>query len=187
MAKYKDVTMGQVEACINRIGGMDDFLKFIGGKGVIVLTILRVLDEYFKVEAQPAVTTSKEYFERFGPIKMSEDFLAQFIGLEVPETPEVYVTTHELRVMADAEPIFAELGCFAGIAISQFGALLETMKREGFVTHVKGKDGNMWEVQAGWNEEKQYRYIHAEKIGEYHLSVWLPGLTVVSKHRRWRG
>lgn len=142
MAKYNDVTMGQVEACINRIGGMDAFLKFIGGKGVIVFTILHVLNKFFKVEAQPAVTTSKEYFEKCGPVRyMDDDFQTQFIGLEVPETPEVYVTTYELKQLADAEPIFAELGSFAGIAISQFGALLGKMKGKGFATHIQGKDG----------------------------------------------
>lgn len=36
MAKFNDVTVGQMEACINRLGGMQKFLEFIGGKGQIV-------------------------------------------------------------------------------------------------------------------------------------------------------
>ncbi len=186
MAKYNDVTMGQIEACINRIGGMDDFLKFIGGQGVIVFTILRLLDKFFEVEAQPAVTTSKEYFEKCGPIRrMSEDFQAQFLGLEVPDTPEVYVTTYELKLLADAEPIFAELEGFAGISISQFGALLGKMKGKTFVTHVQGNNGKKWEAVALWDEHKRDWQLHAEEIGVYHQCSWNPGVIIVSKHNRW--
>ena len=36
MAKFNDVTVGQMEACINRMGGMQKFLDFIGGKGEVV-------------------------------------------------------------------------------------------------------------------------------------------------------
>lgn len=36
MAKFNDVTIGQVEACINRMGGMENFSRFIAGQGKIV-------------------------------------------------------------------------------------------------------------------------------------------------------
>ncbi len=36
MAKFNNVTVGQMEACINRMGGVQQFLDFIGGKGQIV-------------------------------------------------------------------------------------------------------------------------------------------------------
>jgi hypothetical protein len=36
MAKYDDVTVEQIEACINRMGGWNNFLSFIGGNGRIV-------------------------------------------------------------------------------------------------------------------------------------------------------
>lgn len=43
MAKFNDVTVGQMEACINRLGGMQQFLDFIGGKGQIMWqTVYRI-------------------------------------------------------------------------------------------------------------------------------------------------
>jgi hypothetical protein len=39
MAKYPDVTAGQTEACINRMGGWDNFLRYIGGQGRVVFPL----------------------------------------------------------------------------------------------------------------------------------------------------
>lgn len=43
MAKFNDVTVGQMEACINRLGGMQHFLEFIGGKGEVVWQTIATL------------------------------------------------------------------------------------------------------------------------------------------------
>ncbi len=49
--KYPKVTAGQTEACINRMGGWSNFLRYIGGQGKIVFnTILSIRGCYFSPE-----------------------------------------------------------------------------------------------------------------------------------------
>jgi len=51
MAKYPDVTAGQTEACINRMGGWENFLRFIGGQGEVVFKVVEKVEQlktYFK-------------------------------------------------------------------------------------------------------------------------------------------
>lgn len=53
MAKFNDVTVGQIEACINRMGGMPQFLDWIAGKGQIVWQTIATLYSVVVDYSQP--------------------------------------------------------------------------------------------------------------------------------------
>lgn len=62
MAKYPDVTAGQTEACINRIGGWPDFLRFIGGEGRVVFETLPTAIEPLKEKIKEVIVYLRMLF-----------------------------------------------------------------------------------------------------------------------------
>ena len=150
MAKYSDLTVGQSEACINRMGGWDNFLRFIGGQGKVVFETILTLLRTVRIAAQPAVTTSEDYFKEAGVVVMWDNFKAQFLGLEVPATDEVELAVRKLEEGSLDAPILAELGEKAETSVSQFKAFLAENRKsqEWFIFYLRGKDGNLWAVHA---------------------------------------
>ena len=153
MAKYSDLTVGQSEACINRMGGWDNFLRFIGGQGKVVFETILTLLRTVRIAAQPAVTTSEDYFKEAGVVVMWDNFKAQFLGLEVPATDEVELAVRKLEEGSLDAPILAELGEKAETSVSQFKAFLAANRKsqEWFIFYLRGKDGNLCAVYASWD------------------------------------
>ena len=174
MAKYPDVTSGQTEACINRMGGWDNFIRFIGGQGKVIFESILTLLRTMRVAAQPAATTSKEYFAEAGVVSVGSNFEGQFYGLEVPATEEVELAVRKLEEASLDAPIMAELGDKTETGVSQFRAFLAANRKssEWFIFYLRGKDGNLWAVNAywhtdygGWHVSREY-----EKKSMRHLS-----------------
>ncbi|TSC90700.1 MAG: hypothetical protein G01um10142_295 [Parcubacteria group bacterium Gr01-1014_2] len=179
MAKYNDITAGQTEACINRIGGLDNFLRFIGGQGRIVFETILTFLRAVRMPAQPAVTTSEEYFNEAGVVWMGGNFNAQLLGLEVVATEDAELAIRKLEEASLDAPILAELGDKAEISVSQFRAFLAENResREWFIFYLKGKDGNLWAVRASWLDDGWY--VHANSVE--HPYEWDRGHRVLSR------
>lgn len=168
MAKYPDVTAGQTEACINRMGGWDNFLRFIGGQGKIVfdpnplLTLLRTVE----IPAQPKLVTSKEYFEEAGVRWMGNNFHAQFLGLEVPATGPSTLKVEKLEKDSLDTEILAKLGDKAEISIQEFKTFLATNRESSgwFIFYLRGKDGNLWAVGVHWRAGYGGWYVSAFSV-----------------------
>ena len=167
MAKYSDLTVGQSEACINRMGGWDNFLRFIGGQGKVVFETILTLLRTVRIAAQPAVTTSEDYFKEAGVVVMWDNFKAQFLGLEVPATDEVELAVRKLEEGSLDAPILAELGEKAETSVSQFKAFLAANRKsqEWFIFYLRGKDGNLWAVHARWRSALGGWFVHACRVG----------------------
>jgi len=167
MAKYSNVTAGQTEACINRMGGWENFLRFIGGQGRIVFETILTLIRTVVVFSKPAVTTSKEYFKEAGVRWMGKNFETQFLGLEVEATEEVELAVRKLEQASLDAPILAELGGKAELTVSQFQTFLAANRgsSEWFVFYLKGKDGNLWAVDALWSADDVGWSVNANSVG----------------------
>ncbi|MBI1974677.1 MAG: hypothetical protein HYS51_02440 [Candidatus Zambryskibacteria bacterium] len=182
MAKYADVSAGQTEACINRMGGWDNFLRFIGGQGKVVFETILTFLRTFSIAAQPAITTSKEYFEEAGVKWTGDNFKAQFLGLEVPETAETELAIHKLEQASLDAPILAERGDKAETAVSQFKVFLAKNRKssEWFIFYLRGRDGNLWAVHAYWDTGDGGWDVRAHSV-TYPYS-WDAGRRVVSRN-----
>ncbi len=182
MAKYNDVTHGQTEACINRMGGWDNFLRFIGGSGRIVFDTILTLIREVRLGAQQAVTTSKKFWEDAGVKWMGENFEAQFIGLDVPATPATDLCVRKLEQNSLDALIIAELGGEekAETSISHFKDFLSKNRKstEWFIFYLKGKDGNLWAVNAPWDSGRDGWYVYAYSVTD--PRSWGAGRQVVS-------
>jgi hypothetical protein len=152
MAKYPDVTAGQTESCINRLGGWDNFLRFIGGSGKVVFDSILTLLREVKLDAQSAVTTSEEYFEEAGVKWADENVKAQFIGLDIPDTPASDFCVRKLEHSSPDAPIVAELGGEekAETSVAHFKDFLSKNRKstEWFIFYLRGRGGKLWAVYA---------------------------------------
>ena len=168
MAKYNDVTAGQTEACINRMGGMENFLRFIGGQGKVVFETILTLLRTVVVFSKPAVTTSKEYFKEAGVVWMGDNFKAQFLDLEVGATEEAELAVRKLEKASLDAPILAELGDKAELEVSQFQVFLAANRgsSEWFIFYLRGRDGNLWAVDAFWYADYVGWYVYADSVAD---------------------
>lgn len=178
MAKYSEVTTGQTEAYINRMGGWDNFLRFIGGQGRIVFDSILTLLRTVKIGARPAITTSEEYFKEAGVVWMGDNFKAQFLGLEVPAAEETELAVRKLEEDSVDASILGELGDKAEISVSQLWAFLNTHRgcSEWFIFYPKGK---LWAVYTFWGAGFGGWGVGADSVGG--PGRWFQGRQVVSQ------
>lgn len=184
MAKYSQVTAGQTEACINRLGGWDNFLRFIGGEGRVVFESKPILTflHTTRISAQPSATISEEYFKKEAEVVlMGDNFRAQFLGLRVPAVEETEIAVRKLEEPSFDTHILDELGNRAEISVSQFQAFLAANHRSSalFVFYLRGKDGRPWAVGADWVVDRGGWYVYADSVTNQFK--WRQGYRVVSQ------
>lgn len=144
-----------------------------------ILTLLRTV----RVAAQPAATTSKEYFKEAGVILMGSNFQAQFLGLEVGATAETELAVRKLEKGSLDKPIRDELRGKAEISVSQFKTFLNANRgsQEWFIFYLKGKDGKLWDVSADWPVGSGGWCAGAGSVMSSSESEWDAGCQVVSQ------
>lgn len=136
--------------------GEGDFLAqvllIIRGRAEIIVKSILTLLRTVQIAAQPAITTSEEYFKEAGVVWMGENFKTQFLGLEVPATEDVELAVRRLEEASLDAPILAELGDKAEISVSQFRAFLMENRgsSEWFIFYLTGRDGKLWAVGVHW-------------------------------------
>ena len=179
MAKYPDVTAGQTEACINRMGGWENFLRFIGGEGVIVFKTIAVAAESLLklvstivVQATTGTLVAKEKFVRDtgrkAKVKISylgDNFTEWFLSgsgkIEDPESVQT-LRYHKLRKPSGDGLIITELGgeAKAETTLSEMFSLMEKQKNgesgpllnNGWwnIFYIKDQNGLLRTVRVRW-------------------------------------
>jgi hypothetical protein len=187
MAKFNDVTMGQMEACINRMGGMQNFLTYIRGEGKIVFDTLLTFIGTMKMGAQLAFVTSPASFSEYLSDIHHSNVIREFCGLEVAAAPAVELALHKVDYGADHSPngrILLELGKKAEVGIAHFVAFLSDNRgtTDRFIFYLRGKNGNLWAVYARWEMggESDFWYVQAYPADKGHSQQYA-GAIVVSR------
>ena len=114
MAKFNDVTVGQMEACINRMGGMENFLRFIGGAGELVFRLLSLVTREItvsSVSAREKFVVADHFKKGNAGIYYLGDNFKKWFGSKVEENvPAATLSSHQLTQNSVDGPIKAELG-----------------------------------------------------------------------------
>ncbi len=195
MAKYPDVTAGQTEACINRMGGWSNFLRFVAGQGELVFKSILTLLGTVMVEAQPkflvrehfAVNTSDSAIVKIGYIW--EDFIAWFNDLVEDEVQGTVLEYYKLEENSRADKFFGELGDTAIVKLSQIFALMRKQPKgevdgellvNGCANLFKVRDakGELRVVYVYWRAGRGCWDVNADRL--VHPSVWSAGSRVFS-------
>jgi len=134
------------------------------------------------IPAQPASTTSKEYFEEAGVRYFWSNFESQFFGLEVEATGPIELAISKLNKDSFDGPVLTELGDMAEISVSQFREFLATNRKspEWFIFYLRGRDGNLWAVIADWYSDNDGWDVRAGSVED--PSRWRAGDHVVSRN-----
>lgn len=181
----QDWTTGQLNALVKNLGGekvargiLDGTVKFVVSSVENFLTLLRTV----RIPAQPAVTTSKEYFKEAGVVITGSNFENQFYGLEVTATEEAKLAVRRLERDSPSVPILTELGDKAETNVSQFRAFLAENRKstEWFIFYLRGKDGSLWAVGARWDVGGGGWRVSAGSVGG--PTRWRAGGRVVSRN-----
>ncbi len=167
----QDWTMGQLNALVKKIGEknahaiLGDKVKFSIVFETVASTLLTLL-RTVRMPAQPAVTTSKQYFAEAGAKWFGNNFESQFLGLEVPVTDVAELAVRKLEQSSLDAPILTELGDKAETSVSQFKQFLADNRgsTEWFIFYLRGKDGRLWAVSASWVADGGGWYLGARSV-----------------------
>lgn len=169
---------------VKKVSGGDllaSLLLVVRGRAEVVVKSIFTPLRTVKVAAQPATTTSKEYFKEAGVVVRGSNFDAQFLGLEVPATEEAELAVRKLEKDSLDKPILDELGDKAEILVSQFKTFLNANRgsQEWFLFYLKGKNGKLWAVYAHWRVFDGGWLVYASSVAD--PDEWNAGGRVVSQ------
>jgi len=195
MAKFNDVTAGQTEACINRMGGWGNFLRFIGGQGEIVFKTILLLITSIVVPAQSRFVARDHFIVDTGKtakVKIAfvgNDFRNWFIDKIEDPTTETELAFHKLEENSRDDRILAELGDRQETTLSQFCALLaeQASGEEGAlltngwanIFYIRDAKSILRAVIAYWLADRGGWDVRARSV--VHVYEWHAGHQVVSR------
>lgn len=158
-----------------------NILLYIRGRAEIVLKPILKFVRTWTASAQVEITTSEKYFEEAGVVWMGDNFKAQFIDLEVPATDARELAVLNLEEKSLDAPILAELKERAEISVSHFREFLNKHRnsKEWLLFYLRGKDGDLWAVDAYWDVDGRGWNVSADSISD--PSPWGAGRQVVSR------
>jgi len=170
---------------VKKLSGGDilaTFLLVIRDRAEVVVRSILTLLRTVHIASQPAGITSEKYFEEVGVQRTSSNFKSQFYGLEVAATDEIELTVYKLEENSLDASILAELGDKTETSVSQFHAFLAANSKssEWFIFYLRGKDGNLWVVDAYWSSDYGGWSVNANSIEN--LNRWNAGNHVVSRN-----
>ena len=164
--KYGNLTLGQIEAGINKIGGEEAFMRLLRDGLLISEVIVKKLLEFVRTVSLAAVDkfVAAEKF-RLGKtidgIKvrwLGDNFKAGFLSKE-EQTPALEIREHELLKNSRDPAIITELGGEENVEITlgQFWEFLKTADRRfWYVAYIRDTKDVLWAVNAHWNSGGLY-------------------------------
>lgn len=155
--------LGTIKAVLNKLGVFKKTFSFV---------------RTIKMAAQPALTTSEEYFKEAGVISMNGNFMDQFLSLDVPAMREAKLIVRKLEVDLQDNAIIDELGGekMAVISVSQFRTFLATNRKtkssiSKWLTFLSGRflfylkvRRNLWAVHVHWNDTNRGWDVDASSL-----------------------
>ena len=159
--KYGNLTLGQIEAGINKIGGEEAFMRLLRDGLLISEVIVKKLLEFVRTVSLAAVDkfVAAEKF-RLGKtidgIKvgwLGDNFKAGFLSKIEEQTPALEIREHELLKNSRDPAIITELGGEEKVEITlgQFWEFLKTADRRfWYVAYIRDTKDVLWAVRAHW-------------------------------------
>lgn len=133
----------------------------------------------YGIPPQPSVFISRGSFEEVGVKTFGAQFESLFTGFEVGAVGAIVLAVHVLTEDSPDADVRPELGKHVEVSVSHFLAFLAGHRgsTEWFLSYLKGRDGNLWPVNARWFVSSNgwfVRYISTENPN------WLKGVHVIS-------
>ncbi|MEK7562094.1 MAG: hypothetical protein AAB509_00230 [Patescibacteria group bacterium] len=187
--KYNDITLGQVEAVWNKLGGMEGVERFLRGEVTFKQPALLRKLASVQVDAVVRLVADEKTRKDANVGWTGDNFKKFFLGNVEEDVEAIIVAVHRLGQSSLDAPIMTELGDRAKIKIAHFFELLKKQSRgedgvlltNGYanVAYIKGSDGNVWAVRAYWGSYSSYWSVEANSVGS--PSMWVAGVQILSR------
>lgn len=187
--KYGELNLGQIEALVNKAGGMDNVLCVLRGDAEMEIKRIKLLSKLRTVEV-PAVENFvlTEEVLKEANVYAWDNFRKIFLGKQEQGVTANRLAIHSLGKNSLDAPIRKELGCGEEITLAHFVHLLKEQSKgqdgvlltNGYanIAYIKGNDGNLWAVDAHWDSVRRCWFVSADSI-EY-PRIWRAGFQVIS-------
>lgn len=188
--KYNDLTLGKIEAVVNKLGGIDAVDRFL--RGDLAVSPSRASDLLRQVATVVVNGTkkfiAKDYLEAANIGWTNESFKHFFLDKVEKNVEAANLAVHRLQKASLDAPILDELGDRAEISLVRFFELLKKQARDqsgplltnGYanIAYIRDSEENLWAVNAYWFDVDRAWYVYADSV-EGPLS-WLAGRRVLS-------
>jgi len=193
--KYGDLNLGQIEAVVNKLGGMDGVYRLLSGELVIVDKAAKLL----KFVAEIAVGGTEKFIaaDAFGAnnpagIKffLGNNFKKHFLGKIENNVEPATIAVHQLERSSRDANIVAELGPEKRvIKLAHFYELIKAQANgqegpllvNGYanIAYIEDGSGSFWAVFAGWGSFSREWHVLAYSVEI--PSGWNAGFQVLSR------
>ena len=196
MAKFNDVNVGQMEACITRMGGMPNSLRYIGGQGELVFKAILALVTTVKLPAQPRFVAREKFVKDTSDkavVKIAYiwDGFNRFLNKVEEPVGEMELAVPTLTKDLQDQEIREELGAEKEeTPLSQFYAMLARqghgqkgdLLTDGYanIFYIRDGEGTLWAVRAYWYSDSGGWGVDAGSVTNPHR--WDAGNQVVSRN-----
>lgn len=181
-----DLTAGQLNAIVKKLGGRDGALKFLRDDVIIKASnLLRVAE--VAVSATNRFVAS-DHIKAANVGWMSDNFKRLFLNKVEENIPDAELVVSELKKASLDAPIMTELGERKKIALAHFFELLEKQSKgqagllltNGYaiIGYIQDEEENFWAVNAHWRSDYRYWDVYAISVGC--LDEWNAGRQVLS-------
>ncbi|MDD3531660.1 MAG: hypothetical protein PHV99_03680 [Candidatus Pacebacteria bacterium] len=191
--KYGELTLGQMEAVVNKLGGMDGVKRFLAGNiEVVVKKILTLVETFRHVAGGSFVSAEKFRIGETDGVKigwMGDCFKQNFLGKIENGVTAAELKTHKLEQDSLDAPIIEELGDAAETTLADLWELLEKqgVGQEGAllingyanIFYIRDAHDELWAVHACWFADRGFWHVVACSITLPFR--WRAGSQVVSR------
>lgn len=187
--KYGKLELGQVEALVNTLGGMEAVMRILQGSAKVVIEAVKLLTKLTTV----TVPEAKEFVLTDNVLKEAniygwDNFKERFLGKKCPGAKTATLAVHRLEKDSLDQPILAELGDCAETTMDHFvwlvtqqskgqdGVLLTNSRANIF--YIRDDENVLWAVYARWYSDDRYWGVGASSVEDPY--GWDAGSQVIS-------
>jgi hypothetical protein len=161
--EYGELNLDQVEAIVNKLGGMEGVQRFLSGEMTIKGDLLKrvatvTVQAVTKFSAEATFGATKPAVKLWG---LGNNFKRVMLGKVEEAVEATTLTTHTLTKASRDAPILAELGDRAEVSLAHLWQMLlaqangekgPLLTNGGWnVSYIRDASGTLWAVAADWD------------------------------------
>lgn len=171
--KYGELNLGQIEAIVNKLGGMEGVHRFLRGEMIArELNLLRQINTVATSGAKKFVARDALKDANVG--WTDGNFKKLFLDKVEEDVGDATIAVYRLNKDSLDAMIFAELGNRAEVKLVHFFELLKrqskgengALLRNGYpnVAYIKGNNGSVWAFFASWRSGLGCWFVSAQSF-----------------------
>lgn len=191
--KYGELNLGQIEAIVNKLGGMEGVQRFLAGSIEVVVKKILTLVTTVRIAAGGRFVVAEKF--RIGETDgvkiawLGDNVKTNFLDKIEENVKAAELKIHRLEQDSLDAPIIAELGDVAETTLADFWELLKKQglgQKGGLLTngyaniaYIRDTNDGLWAVRARWRADDGGWSVEARSVAD--PDGWFAGNQVVSR------